>query len=146
MTYVTHLECTRCARRYEAGQPHNLCQCGGPLYVRYDLDRARREFSRDAVAAGPSTMWRYGGLLPSNNPVSLGEGLTPMIHARRLGAKYGTDSLYVKDDGLNPNGSFKARGMSCAVSMARELGVKRVAAPSAGNAASALAAYAAVAG
>jgi len=146
MSFVTHLECTRCARRHEAGQLHNLCQCGGPLYVRYDLDRARREFSRDAVANGPSTMWRYSGLLPSSDPVSLGEGLTPMIHAHRLGAKYGTDSLYVKDEGLNPTGSFKARGMSCAVSMARELGVKRVAAPSAGNAASALAAYAAVAG
>src|SRR6266404_1282469 len=146
MTFVTHLECTRCARHYEAGQPHNLCQCGGPLYVRYDLAAARREFSRDAVAAGPKTMWRYSGVLPSQTPVSLGEGLTPMIHATRLGAKYATDSLYVKDEGLNPTGSFKARGLSCAISMVRELGVKKVAIPSAGNAASALAAYAAAAG
>jgi len=146
MSFLTHLECSRCGRRHEAGQPHNLCQCGGPLLVRYDLDRARREWPRDAVAAGPKSMWRYGGVLPSDTPVSLGEGMTPMIHARRLGAKYGTESLYVKDEGLNPTGSFKARGLSCAITMMRELGITRLAIPSAGNAASAAAAYAAAAG
>src|SRR5258706_444810 len=146
MSFVTHLECSRCARRHEAGQPHNLCSCGGPLLVRYDLDRARRELSREAVAVGPHTMWRYSGLLPGRAPVSLGEGMTPMIHATRLGARYGTESLYVKDEGLNPTGSFKARGLSCAVTMVRELGIQRVAIPSAGNAASAMAAYAAAAG
>jgi threonine synthase len=146
MSFLTHLECSRCGTRHEAGKPHNLCQCGGPLLVRYDLERARREWPRDAVAAGPSSMWRYSGVLPSNAPVSLGEGMTPMIHALRLGAKYGTSSLYVKDEGLNPTGSFKARGLSCAITMMRELGLTRLAIPSAGNAASAAAAYAAAAG
>src|ERR1022692_1356779 len=111
MSLLTHLECSRCGLRYEAGKPHNLCSCGGPLLVRYDLERARREWPRDAVANGPCSMWRYSGVLPSSAPVSLGEGMTPMIHARRLGAKYGTESLYVKDEGLNPTGSFKARGL-----------------------------------
>ncbi len=146
MSFLTHLECSRCGKRHEAGLPHNLCSCGGPLLVRYDLERARREFPRSAVASGPNTMWRYSGVLPAKSPVSLGEGMTPMIHARRLGAKYSTDSLYVKDEGLNPTGSFKARGLSCALSMMRELGTKKLAIPSAGNAASAAAAYAAAAG
>jgi threonine synthase len=146
MSFLTHLECSRCGRRHEAGLPHNLCQCGGPLLVRYDLERARREWSRDAVASGPCSMWRYSGVLPSRNPVSLGEGMTPMVHAHRLGAKYGTESLWVKDEGLNPTGSFKARGLSCAITMMRELGSTRLAIPSAGNAASAAAAYAAAAG
>jgi threonine synthase len=146
MSFLTHLECSRCGTRHEAGKPHNLCQCGGPLLVRYDLERARREWPRDAVAAGPNSMWRYSGVLPSSKPVSLGEGMTPMIHALRLGAKYGTTSLYVKDEGLNPTGSFKARGLSCAITMMRELGSTRLAIPSAGNAASAAAAYAAAAG
>src|SRR5579871_3892914 len=146
MSFLTHLECSRCGKRHEAGLPHNLCSCGVPLLVRYDLERARREFPRSAVASGPNTMWRYSGVLPAKSPVSLGEGMTPMIHARRLGAKYSTDSLYVKDEGLNPTGSFKARGLSCALSMMRELGTKKLAIPSAGNAASAAAAYAAAAG
>src|SRR5258708_6000797 len=97
MSFVTHLECTRCATRYEAGQVHNLCNCGGPLYVRYDLAAANQAFPRGSVASGPCTMWRYKGVLPARDPVSLGEGMTPMIHASRLGAKYSTDSLYVKD-------------------------------------------------
>ncbi len=146
MSFLTHLECSRCGKHHEAGKPHNLCQCGGPLLVRYDLNRARRERPRDAVAAGPNSMWRYSGVLPSSRPVSLGEGMTPMIHARRLGAKYGTESLWVKDEGLNPTGSFKARGLSCAITMMRDLGTTRLAIPSAGNAASAAAAYAAAAG
>ena len=149
MTYVDHLECTKCAKPYPAGQVHNLCACGGPLYVLYDLEAARKGFRREDVAQGPRTMWRYGPLLPAAGPetvVTLGEGLTPMVHARRLGQRYGAAKLYVKDEGLNPTGSFKARGLSCAVTLAKQLGIKKVAIPSAGNAASAAAAYAAAAG
>lgn len=149
MSFISHLECTRCHLRYEAGQPHNLCSCGGPLYARYNLEAAAREWKRDTVARGPATMWRYGPLLPCRIPgsvVSLGEGFTPMIRASSLGRRYKTDSLYVKDEGLNPTGSFKARGLGCAISMAKEFGLERLAIPSAGNAASALAAYAAAAG
>jgi len=149
MTFVDHLECTKCAKHYPAGQAHNLCACGGPLYVLYDLEAAKKGFPREEVAKGPPTMWRYGPLLPAASPdavISLGEGLTPMVPARRLGQRYGAPKLYVKDEGLNPTGSFKARGLSCAVTLAKQLGITRVAIPSAGNAASAMAAYAAAAG
>lgn len=135
--------------RHPAGVLHNLSRAGFPLLVRYDLEKARQNWNRDWIPDGPSSMWRYAPVLPVTKPssiVSLGEGLTPMIHARRLGEKLGMPKLYVKDDGVNPTGSFKARGLSCAISMAKELGVKKVAIPSAGNAASALAAYAAAAG
>ena len=126
----------------------NLCDCGGPLLVRYDLEYLRRNWSRDQVAKGPDSMWRYAPALPARaeSIVSLGEGMTPLIRTRRVGARVGADDLWVKDEGLNPTGSFKARGLSCAISMAVELGIKKVAIPSAGNAASALAAYAAAAG
>jgi threonine synthase len=142
--YLTHLECSLCRTNFDAGKVHNLCPCGGPLLVRYDLDRARREWRREDIAKGPNTMWRYGPMLPPRpeSVVSLGEGMTPLIRTKRLGA----DDLWIKDEGLNPTGTFKARGMSCAVSMAAELGIRKLAAPSAGNAASALAAYAAAAG
>jgi len=149
MTTVTHLECSVCGKRREAGEIHNLCECGGPLLVRYDLKRAKETWSRDAVAKGPSNMWRYAPVLPVRNKtsiVSLGEGMTPLLATRRLGARLGAHDLWVKDEGLNPTGSFKARGLSCAVSMCVELGIRKVAIPSAGNAASALAAYAAAAG
>ncbi len=149
MTYVTHLECSRCGKQYEAGQPHNLCECGGPLLVRYDLGVVANRCPRSSLAAGPANMWRYRPLLPCRSEdsiVTLGEGFTPMVPARRLGERYGARRLFIKDEGLNPTGSFKARGLSCAVSMARELGLTRLAIPSAGNAASALAAYAAAAG
>jgi len=126
----------------------NLCDCGGPLLVRYDLETLRRSWSRDQVAQGPNSMWRYAPALPprAESIVSLGEGMTPLIRTRRLGARVGADDLWIKDEGLNPTGSFKARGLSCAISMAVELGIKKVAIPSAGNAASAMAAYAAAAG
>jgi threonine synthase len=126
----------------------NLCTCGGPLLVRFDIATLRHRWPRREVASGPATMWRYAPILPpaEASVVSLGEGWTPLIRAKRLGARIGADSLWVKDEGLNPTGSFKARGLSCAVSMCAELGVKKVAIPSAGNAASAMAAYAAAAG
>src|SRR5579863_1839493 len=148
MSALSHLECSRCGKRFERGQVLNLCDCGGPLLVRYDLESLRRNWSRDQVAQGPDSMWRYAPALPARaeSIVSLGEGMTPLIRTRRLGARVGADDLWIKDEGLNPTGSFKARGLSCAISMAVELGIKKVAIPSAGNAASAMAAYAAAAG
>ncbi len=145
MSHVTRLECAACGQAHAAGQLHNLCACGGPLLVRYDLAAVRKAWPRSAVAQGPDTMWRYAPVLPVANAadiVSLGEGMTPLLATRRLGA----DHVFIKDEGLNPTGSFKARGLSCAVSMCRELGMRKISIPSAGNAASALAAYAAAAG
>lgn len=149
MTTVSHLECSMTGERYPAGTLQNLSKAGFPLLVRYDLEKARQNWNREWIPDGPSSMWRYAPVLPVSKPasiVSLGEGLTPMVHVRRLGERLGMPNLYVKDDGINPTGSFKARGLSCAISMAKELGVRKVAIPSAGNAASALAAYAAAAG
>ncbi|HVO97099.1 MAG TPA: threonine synthase [Bryobacteraceae bacterium] len=149
MTTITHLECAACGRRHEAGKIHNLCECGGPLLVRYDLDKLREGWSREWIPSGPTSMWRYAPVLPVSKPsamISLGEGMTPLVRTQRLGARLGSDDLWVKDEGVNPTGSFKARGLSCAVSMCAELGVKKVAIPSAGNAAGAMAAYAAAAG
>lgn len=149
MTTATHLECSACSKRYAAGEIHNLCECGGPLLVRYDLQKAREAWNRDWIPNGPSSMWRYAPVLPVSKPaaiVSLGEGMTPLIHTRRLGARLGADDLWVKDEGVNPTGSFKARGLSCAISMCAELEIRKVAIPSAGNAAGAMAAYAAAAG
>jgi threonine synthase len=148
MPKVTHLECSLCNKRHDAGKVANLCDCGGPLLVRYNLDTIRQRWRRRDVQNGPSSMWRYAPVLPpvDDSVVTLGEGWTPLIHARRLGSRIGADALFVKDDGLNPTASFKARGLSCAISMCKELGIDKVAIPSAGNAASALAAYAAAAG
>ena len=149
MNYLTHLDCSRCERKFERAKLHGLCECGGPLLARYDLARLRAEWSRDTLSRGPATMWRYAPALPVSDPaciVSLGEGMTPLVPARRLGAKFGAPDVWIKDDGVNPTGTFKARGMSCAISMCVELGVKKVAVPSAGNAAGAAAAYAAAAG
>ncbi len=117
--------------------------------MRYDLRKAQQTWHRDSVAQGPSSMWRYAPVLPVRDQaaiVSLGEGMTPLIQTRRLGKRLGASELWVKDEGINPTGSFKARGLSCAISMCVELGIRKVAIPSAGNAASAMAAYAAAAG
>ena len=145
---VTHLECSLCAEKFEAGKVHNLCPCGGPLLVRYDIEKVRQTWSRDQLSQASNTMWRYAPMLPARaeSIVSLGEGMTPLLRTARLRTRLGADDLWIKDEGLNPTGSFKARGLSCAVSMAVELGIKKVAIPSAGNAASAMAAYAAAAG
>jgi threonine synthase len=146
---MTHLECSLCSRKFEAGRIWNLCECGGPLLVRYDLTRLRDTWSRESLATAPNSMWRYAPALPvrkQESIVSLGEGMTPLLAARRTGARIGANDLLIKDEGLNPTGSFKARGLSCAISMCVELGVKVLAIPSAGNAASALSAYAAAAG
>jgi threonine synthase len=149
MSNVSHLECSVCCQPLKAGQIHGLCECGGPLLVRYDLHGAKATWTRESLASAPPSMWRYAPLLPvrdSQHIVSLGEGLTPLLKATRLGASLGANDLWVKDEGINPTGSFKARGLSCAISMCVELGLSKVAIASAGNAGSALAAYAAAAG
>lgn len=148
MSKATHLECSLCRRSYAADQVQHLCACGGPLLVRYDLAAIRSAWNRAQVREGPPNMWRYAAVLPAANAsiVTLGEGMTPLVRTARLGAQIGARNLWIKDEGLNPTGSFKARGLSCAVSMAVELSVRKMAIPSAGNAASALAAYAAAAG
>lgn len=146
---ITHLDCSSCDNRYEPGRLYNLCDCGKPLMVAYDLDRARITLTPTALSERPATLWRYAEVLPVNdlaNRVTLGEGMTPLLQADRLGQQLGLQHLYIKDESQNPTASFKARGMTTAVSMAKELGAKKLAVPSAGNAASALAAYAAQAG
>lgn len=148
MSFVTHLECSVCAKRHDAGIVHNLCECGGPLLVRYDLERARKEWTRETLQGASGDMWRYSPMLPvtdSKHIVSLGEGWTPLVRTRKLGSRIGAEDLWVKDEGMNPTGSFKARGLSCAISMCSYLGVTKAAIPSAGNAAGAMAAYAAAA-
>jgi len=149
MSYLTKLVCPKCAASYPAGQAHGLCRCGSPLLAAYDLKEAARGFSPRSLVGRPGTMWRYREMLPVRNPsniVTLGEGFTPLVHAQRLGEHLGLDRLYIKDEAGNPTGSFKARGLCAAVSMAKELSIRRLAIPSAGNAAGALAAYAAHAG
>ncbi|HWN07978.1 MAG TPA: threonine synthase [Pyrinomonadaceae bacterium] len=147
---VTHLECAACHLRHEAQRLLNLCrECGKPLLVRYDLERAGSTLTKESLGTRRADLWRYREVLPVENEeniVSLGEGWTPLLRARRLGQEIGFEELYIKDESQNPTQSFKARGMSAAVSMAKELGAKKLAVPSAGNAAGALAAYAARAG
>ena len=162
---VTHLECALCGLRHEAGVLQNLCvECGKPLLVRYDLEKAAASFVNsmpltwndrgatlgDSIFQRESSLWRYREVLPVADPeniVSFGEGWSPLLKVDRLAATLQIDlNLYIKDEGQNPTQSFKARGMTAAISMAKELGVKKVAVPSAGNAAGALAAYAAKAG
>jgi len=138
---LTHLECTRCGEHYPADRPQSVCpKDAGILYARYDLDAIKRTFSSARLAGRAPTMWRYDAVLPDADPVSLGEGFTPMLPSREY------SSVFIKDEGLNPTGSFKARGLSAAVTMARHFGLKKLAIPSAGNAAGALAAYSAAAG
>ena len=147
---ITHLECSACGLRHEAQRLLNLCQeCGKPLLVRYDLEQAGRSLKKESLSGRRPDLWRYREVLPvedESNIVSLGEGWTPLLTAERLGMTLGFEALFIKDESQNPTQSFKARGMTVAVSMAKELGVKKLAVPSAGNAAGALAAYAARAG
>ena len=149
-SYLTHLECTACGQRHDADVLQNLCRdCGKVLYARYDLSAAANAVSPADIASRQQTMWRYREVLPVRDDafeVSLGEGGTPLLRAERLGAALGCTDLYIKEEGVNPTGSFKARGMAAAVSRAKELGAERLVVPSAGNAAGAMAAYAARAG
>ncbi len=148
---VTHLECALCGLRHEARQLQNLCiECGKPLFVKYDLARAGETMTRESLKTRESSLWRYREVLPvekAENVVSFGEGWTPLLRADRTAASLSIPlKLFIKDEGQNPTQSFKARGMTSAISMAKELGVKKVAVPSAGNAAGAMASYAARAG
>ncbi len=149
-SFLSHLECTNCHNQYNADELHTICpNCGKVLYARYDLERARASFTKENLANRSHDMWRWHELMPIRNPanvITLGEGMTPLLRARRLGRALGFDSVLIKDEGLNPTGSFKARGLCAAVSRAYELGVKTIALPSAGNAAGAAAAYGAAAG
>src|SRR6201998_866931 len=145
-TKVMELECSACSKKYDAGIEQHLCSCGRPLLVRYDLQRAAATLTLENLSKRAPTLWRYSEVLPPGDPVTLGEGMTPLVHAQRLGASLGVQRLCVQDEGLNPTGSFKARGMTAAVTRAKQLGARVLAAPTAGNAGGALAAYAAAAG
>jgi threonine synthase len=150
MSYFTHLECSvPCgAPRLDPHEKHFVCQCGAPLLARYDLESARA-WRRESLAGRAANMWRYRELMPlfdGDEPVTLGEGFTPLVHARALGATIGLDRLFIKDESLNPTNSFKARGQSAAITRARYLGATTIALPTAGNAGNAAAAYSAAAG
>jgi threonine synthase len=150
MSFFTHLECSvPCgAPAYDPRQEQHLCTCGAPLLARYDLMQARA-WTRESLAGREPNMWRYRELMPlfdGEQPLTLGEGWTPLLHARRLGASLGLSRLFVKDESLNPTNSFKARGLSAAVTRAAYLKARTMSIPSAGNAANAMAAYAAMAG
>ncbi len=148
--HVTHLECAKCGTNYEANKIYNLCtSCGKPLLVRYDLAKAAETLTKESLKHRVSSLWRYREVLPvvhDENIVSLGEGWTPLLHAKRLGAQVELPHLFIKDESPNPTGSFKARGQTTAISMAKELGVTKLAIPTAGNAGGAMSAYAAAAG
>src|SRR5882672_7385264 len=148
---VLELECSACGKKYDASVEQHLCTCGKPLLARYDLRRAAATLTLENLKQRPRSLWRYAEVLPNDDPISLGEGMTALVHAKRLGASIrsgqgGLQRLFIKDEGLNPTGSFKARGMTAAVTRAKQLGAKTLAAPTAGNAGGALAAYAAAAG
>ncbi len=150
MSYFTHLECSRCAQTYDLNVPQNLCtKCGKPLFSRYALDKIAQTWDKSSLLEREASMWRYAELLPvidSCNIVSLNEPMTPLLPAQRLAAFFGIGALWVKDESRLPTGSFKARGLAMAVSKAKELGLTKLAIPSAGNAATALSSYAAQAG
>ena len=150
MNFVTHLECANCGERHDAAKAQGLCvKCQKPLWVRYDLDALGKKFSKKDLFGRPPTMWRYLEMLPVSDPakiVSLAETVTPVVETVRLAAALGVKHLFVKDESRLPTGSFKARGMTMAISKASEFGIRRVALPSAGNAGGAAAAYAARAG
>src|SRR4030081_1348897 len=138
---IAFLECTRCGEHFSADRPQNVCpKDGGVLFARYDLASLKAKFRPENLPGRVASMWRYAEVLPDAKPVALGEGFTPMLSRGEFA------NVYIKDEGLNPTGSFKARGMSAAVTMAKHYGLRKLAAPSAGNAAGALAAYAAAAG
>jgi threonine synthase len=149
MSFAQEIVCPRCDSRLPLNQLVNLCVCGSPLLVRYDLKKAAAALTRSAIKGRISTLWRYRELLPLQddaNLVSLGEGFTPLLEAKALARATGLSRLWIKDEAQNPTGSFKDRGLSLAVSRAKELGVKKAAIPSAGNAGGSLSAYAARAG
>jgi threonine synthase len=144
---VKYLECSLTGERYEAGRPYNLSSAGKPLLVRYDLERARETLTKESLRAREPGMWKWRELLPNEGePVSLGEPETPIVALSKTAAASGASDLLVKDEGRLPTGSFKARGLAMAVTMAKEFGISRIAMPTNGNAGAALAAYGARAG
>ncbi|HEY6859740.1 MAG TPA: threonine synthase [Pseudolabrys sp.] len=148
-SFVTHLECAMTGERHEADLVHNLSRAGKPLLVRYDLEGIRKSLSKEILRARTPDLWRYREFLPvrkADDIVSLGEVMTPIVRMPRLSAKLGSGEILVKDEGRLPTGSFKARGLVMAVSMAKALGIKHMAMPTNGNAGAALAAYASRAG
>jgi len=149
MTFATEIVCPRCDNRFRLAQLLNLCSCGSPLLVRYDLKKATAALAKSSLQGRSATLWRYRELLPVQddiNVVSLGEGFTPLLKAKTLSLELGLRRVWIKDEAQNPTGSFKDRGLCLAVSRAKELGVKKLAIPSAGNAGGSLSAYAARAG
>jgi threonine synthase len=149
MTYAREIVCPRCRKRFGLSELLNLCPCGSPLMVRYDLEKAKTAFVKSSLEGRVASLWRYRDLLPLQNDanlISLGEGYTPILDAKTLGGELGLRRLWIKDEAQNPTGSFKDRGLSLAISRAKELGVKKAAIPSAGNAGGSFAAYAARAG
>ncbi|GHO46626.1 threonine synthase [Ktedonospora formicarum] len=148
-SYLQHLECPRCHATYNADTQAHLCTCGSPLLARYDLEAAREGFTKEELQTREPSLWRYHELLPVRAPesiITLGEGMTPLVPVPRMGESIGIPGLYVKDEGVIPTGSFKARGAAVGVSRARELGVKTLAMPTNGNAGGAWATYSARAG
>jgi len=150
MNYVTEIECTKCGEKYAVDKPNFLCtKCGKPLFVHYDIEKIKSVVTKEMVKSRPANLWRYREFLPiadDSNIICLGEGFTPMFHAEALGKQIGMTNLYLKDEGLNPTGSFKARGLGMAISKAKELGVKNICLPTMGNAGGAAAAYGAAGG
>ena len=147
VSFIVELECSGCGEKYSHDEIHTFCPvCQSPLLVRYDLEAVRKHIDRDDVRWRQGRMWRWHELLPVKDPgnfVFLGEGDTPLLHLPSLGKELGYPYLFVKDESSNPTGSFKARGLAAAVSKAKELGIKKVIIPTAGNAGGAMAAYAA---
>lgn len=150
MNFFTHLECGYCSKVFDKNKIWNLCpDCGKPLLARYDIESAKKSFKKESLVSREKTLWRYYEMLPVNEKkyqLSLGEGFTPLIKAERLGHEISLKNLFIKEEGLNPTTSFKARGLCVAISKAYELGIKEVSIPSAGNAAGAMSAYASLAG
>ena len=148
--FLSHLECSKCSRKHDPNKPQTVCvECKGVLLARYDLDKVAKVLSKNDLLSRAGSMWRYRELLPvkeEKNIITLGEGFTPILQLKRLGPKLGFKHLFLKDDGQIPTGSFKARGMSAAISKCKELGLSKVAVPTAGNAGAAMSAYAAQAG
>jgi threonine synthase len=147
MSYLTELRCYDCGQTFDTSKVQRFCpECQAPLIVHYDLETARHELDRDEFRRRPAGMWRWHELLPvhkKENMIHLGEGDTPLLHLPNLGTRLGLSHLYVKDESINPTGTFKARGLAAAVSKAKELGITKVIIPTAGNAGGAMAAYAA---
>lgn len=147
--YVSHLECPKCQQTYESEQAVQLCRCGAPLLVRYDLDAVRRHFSKDVLSSRSPDLWRYRELLPvkkQEHIVTLGEGMTPLLLLKNLGKELNLPRLYLKDEGIIPTGTFKARGAAVGVSRAKELGIRVLAMPTNGNAGASWSVYCAPAG